>query len=245
MRAPCMKCGKIKDINYAELCTSCIDEEKLIDKIKKLLALSKSPNESEAELAARRVHELLTKYNLSMDDIEEKEIREGNIISGRALKKWRHLLIDAVAKYYYCQSLQYTSNSGYYRMVFIGQKHNIFICKSMYEYLEKAILKECKIIHKNAKNTYRENFKIGMVIRISERMEELAKEIFAPGEKALVVTENKLIEKYLEDKDVCFENIGLDLENINAYMKGKIAGNKVSLNSQIKNNKNETIPLQS
>jgi hypothetical protein len=242
LKAPCSKCGEIKDINYAELCTTCRELEKLIDKIKKLLALSKSPNEAEAELAAQRAHEILTKYKLSMDDVEEKEIREGNVITGRSLKKWRHILIDNIAKYYYCQCLQYEGDSGYYRIVFIGQKHNIIICKSMYDYLEKSILRECRNIHKNAKYKYRETFKLGMVLRISERLKEFSK-ITNTDERALVITENKLIEKYLENKEVYTQKIDYDLENINAYMKGKMAGNKVSLNGQVKNNTTSTKDL--
>lgn len=240
MKGQCLKCQKYNDLDFNGLCTSCRSEEKLIEKIKKLLALSKSPNEAEAELAAQRAHELLTKYNLSMDYIQEKEIREGNVITGRSLKKWRHLLINGIASYYYCKSLCYVRGSGYYRIVFIGQKHNIIICKSMYDYLEKAVIRESKNIHKNAKSKYRENFKLGMVIRIAERLSELSKSKTTVEEKALVVTENSLIVKYLADKNTFSEQIDFDPENINAYLKGKIAGNKVSLSSQVNNDSRKT-----
>ncbi len=210
------------------------NKEKLISTVKKLLALSKSPNKAEAELAAQRAHELLEKYNLSINDIHEKEIYEGEIRSGRSIKKWRSLLINSVATYFYCRSLIYNDESGYYKIVFVGHKHNIIICKSIYDYLEKAVIRESKSIHKNAKNKYRENFKLGMATEISLRLYQLLNAKTTSEEKALIVTENKLIEKYFQEKGVRQKIIDINPENKTAFHKGITAGNKISLNNQIK-----------
>lgn len=238
MRAQCNKCTTLIEVDAEGLCRNCREEEKLIGKIQKLLALSKSPNKAEAELAAQRAHELLTKYNLSMDDVQEREIREFNIISGRNLKTWKHLLIDNVARYYYCKSLFYERGSGYYRIVFIGQRHNIIVCKSMFDYLHKTILRESRSIHKNAKNKYREDFKLGMAVKISERLKQLSDQKIIPEEKDLVIRENDKIDKYLSEKNTYSENFELDIKKAEAYWKGIQAGKKVSLNEQIKSNRN-------
>lgn len=49
------------------------EQQKVLDKIKKLLALATSPNEHEARLAAARANELLIRYNLSHQDVERHD----------------------------------------------------------------------------------------------------------------------------------------------------------------------------
>lgn len=44
-------------------------DTKIIDRIKKLLALAESDNESEAKLAMERANELLLRYNLSSSQV--------------------------------------------------------------------------------------------------------------------------------------------------------------------------------
>jgi hypothetical protein len=241
MATNCFRCNRIKDVDPEGLCDECQAEKKLIDKINKLLALTGSPNKAEAELAAQRAHELLTKYNLDIADLQEKEIYEGEARSGRSIKKWRRLLINSVAKYYYCRSLFYDGGSGYYKIVFVGHKHNIIICKSMFDYLEKSVLRETKNLHKNAKYKYRENFKLGMATEISFRLYQLLNAKTTSEEKALIVTENKLIEKYFKEKGTRQGEIEINPKNKTAFHRGIIAGSKVSLNDQIKNT---SVPME-
>jgi len=210
-------------------------EKNIIEKINKLLALSKSPNKAEAELALKRAHDLLTKYNLSMDELEISEINEFDCLSGRTLKKWRELLVIAIAKLYYCQSITDTYLDGYYRTAFVGKEHNALIAKSMFGYLEKAILKESKKIHKNAKYKYRENFKLGMAMEIARRIYQIRNSQTNPDEKALIVTEDNLINQYLKDKNSQTEKFDLGKVKATAFAKGAQAGKKVSLNNQINN----------
>ena len=58
-------------------------QERLLDKVKNLLQLSQSDNQAEAELAAQRANELLTKYNLSMQDVmKDRSYMKQTIDSG-------------------------------------------------------------------------------------------------------------------------------------------------------------------
>lgn len=52
-------------------------KSEMIEKIKKLLALSKSSNQHEAELAARRASELMEKYQISSAVVEASSIKSG------------------------------------------------------------------------------------------------------------------------------------------------------------------------
>ena len=44
--------------------------DQIIERIQKLLSLANSDNENEAQLAASKANELLTKYNLSLQEVE-------------------------------------------------------------------------------------------------------------------------------------------------------------------------------
>lgn len=51
-------------------------EDKVVEKVKKLLALATSSNEHEAKLAAQRAHELLVKHNLDMQQVANAPDRQ-------------------------------------------------------------------------------------------------------------------------------------------------------------------------
>lgn len=53
------------------------DKSDIIDKIKKLLALSKSENQHEAELAAKRASDLMQKYQIDSAVVEASSIKSG------------------------------------------------------------------------------------------------------------------------------------------------------------------------
>ena len=53
-----------------------IDRERILNKVKRCLALSKSSNEHEASTALRQAHAMMEKYRLSMDDIQMSIVNE-------------------------------------------------------------------------------------------------------------------------------------------------------------------------
>ncbi len=58
-------------------------QEKVIDKIKKLLRLSKSPAEAEAMLALQKAHELMLKHNITVHEHESLSTEEKEVITDR------------------------------------------------------------------------------------------------------------------------------------------------------------------
>lgn len=53
-----------------------MSEKEVFEKIKKLMALSQSPNENEASLALKRAQKLMQEYSISMEDVTLSEIDE-------------------------------------------------------------------------------------------------------------------------------------------------------------------------
>lgn len=132
------------------------DEQKgkVLDKIRKLLALSTSPNENEAASAAEKVQALLAEYNLTLKDIgggaqpEEEVVQaEGDETDSRP---WRRRIGAAVAKMYFSGYL-YTFRKvtvpsrkigGYIRYdrhTFVGLEHNVVVARAMFAYLTSTI----------------------------------------------------------------------------------------------------------
>lgn len=82
------------------------DFDALIAKIQKINALASSPNENEASVASRMVHDLLLQYNLDMSSLSYPD--DGNIEELSYQMKnndplWRVTLIQTMASFYLCQ----------------------------------------------------------------------------------------------------------------------------------------------
>ena len=77
-------------------------ENKILDKVQKLLKLSESPNIEESKLAMEKAHQLLKEHNLSISDIHEKsDLIENCFGHSRRIVNWKKSLINAICQYNY------------------------------------------------------------------------------------------------------------------------------------------------
>lgn len=126
------------------------DHQKIIDRIRKLLALAQSANENEAQAAALKAQELLAEHNLREADLHEADdefVIDGELLSDS--RPWRRKLAANVARLYFCEYYygfvkQYTPDRkcGYIRFDrhhFIGAEHNVIVGKAIFMYLCDAI----------------------------------------------------------------------------------------------------------
>lgn len=124
----------------------------MIEKVRKLLALSQSSNEHEAALAAEKAQAMLAEYNLSMADVASEEKDEDFIIDADDVTEsvpWRRTLAASVAKLYFCDYFfthrydpTVSRSCGYIRKdihSFVGAPHNITIAKMMFQYLSQTV----------------------------------------------------------------------------------------------------------
>lgn len=118
-------------------------EQELLDKVRKLLALSTSSNEHEAALAAAKAQELVLKYNLDLsmlgkgrvDEKEETVLHDyqtlEEVLDSRT--EWTARLAFAVAKGNLCDLVITGYNSGF---CWIGKKSNIEIAQYIYSFFK-------------------------------------------------------------------------------------------------------------
>lgn len=110
---------------------------KLIEKIRKMLALSNSdrnPSQEEAMAAALQAQKLMAKYNIHEDEVTLEEIKEGDITSifteqkhNSHLMAWRKSLASIVARNFRCKC--YTSGQD---VVFRGYREDAEIALEVY-----------------------------------------------------------------------------------------------------------------
>ena len=116
-------------------------EERIIEKIRKCLALANNnPSEEEAKAAALQAQKLLAKYNISMADVTEleQEVEEivevatwfKDIVKGVA-RAWKYELADIVARNFRCKHFFY----GKRAVVFYGHKTDAEAASEVYKYL--------------------------------------------------------------------------------------------------------------
>ena len=110
-------------------------EEKIIEKIKKLLELTKSPNENEAKSAALKAQELMAKYEINLSQAQDSEKRK--IVNKvyfhnnkREPKKWKYGLAAIVANNFMCKLYLYEKD-----IVFHGYEEDAEIALNTFKYL--------------------------------------------------------------------------------------------------------------
>lgn len=163
--------------------------EKVVEKIRKLLAKSESAKENgsvhEAESFALKAQELLLQYNLSQQDIhqEEKSAIEMEIVKLDAdftIQKtegpWITDLFIVLSNHNLCRVIIYGNRNN--NMVYIfGERHNIEIVK----YMHSQILTKIKKLSLEAwkeyfglekRNTFLRGYKVGVVKGINSKLYE-------------------------------------------------------------------------
>lgn len=123
-------------------------EDRILDKIKKCLALSKSSEPEEAAAAMRQAQKLMGKYGISLGKVQASEIGEAKVKSKASVsrvKDWEFALITVVAKAFGCR-LMWTSSLSYNKDVFgkftlVGLKSQVELAQYTCEVMQRKLMK--------------------------------------------------------------------------------------------------------
>lgn len=149
------------------------------EKIKKLLALSESPNENEAKAALLKARELMAEHKLTEADCKEAGKREAEeIITEWTFSKrrdpWLSVLSTVIADNHSCIAF-YCRRPGHQTatVAFMGIKDDLELCAKIFEYAAKCVQARIKEIkkefdkwpaqyRKERSNSYGYGFAIGL-----------------------------------------------------------------------------------
>lgn len=197
-------------------------------RVKKLLALSKSPNENEAASALRKANELMADYKLTAEQFFD--YTKAKVKGTKRFIRWRVVLANAVENLY--ATYHYSDHEG--NIVFIGEELDVFMSTEMYKYLVKTIDRMAKQnIRKNAKYKYRQSYRAGITSRLYDRMYELGQQCSWRNPKELKA-QKKQIAEFVE-KQVAIKTSKKKFEKANplAFSKGNNDANGINLSRQM------------
>lgn len=220
-------------------------QEEVITKIQKLLALGQSPNENEAKLAMLNANKMLTKYNLSILDVsaeeKNKDVTEFSFEIGKRVPKWKSALLNGICMTNFCKLVITKMHNSHF--VIIGKDCNIQVAFELYLYLSEAVEKWAKT-HAGKGTAAKNSYKIGMVMGLCERLDEVKKQAEKEGieETTAVVVYNLHKQNEKENWDYINNRFGklstskskTNISNGNEFIKGRNDSANISLNKQIK-----------
>lgn len=222
-------------------------ENKVLERVKKMIALGKDAGASEAEreTALRMAYNLLAKYNLSMSDLPEDDSNEARerqdvVISA---DRWARSLAQAVAKLFFCKYFYMrTGTSGKDKHCFVGRQSNVITARYMSEFLIKSVKREASRRYKSPTTPQGRSFCVGTVDSVRKRVEEMIKQDTesTPGTALVLVSlhqrEAEANEKWLNGTGVSLIRAKARVDNslrAGAFYDGREYGKTVSLNQQV------------
>lgn len=130
------------------------------DKIRKLLALAKSPVEAEAKAALLKARQLMAEHKLREEDcLEPEKLKVKKALVGitctKRLNSWIAYLSAIIAENYCCTAWR-SKRRGMQTVEigFIGFEDDFEICERIFKYAVDCVLSRCKAIRKEYQDIY-------------------------------------------------------------------------------------------
>lgn len=234
-------------------------DQKIIDKLQKLLALAGSDNEYEAQLAMSKAEALMREHNLSVVDVAMNgsgAYVQSQQVDGyrKSYYRWERLLAANIADVFNGKSVRCEGQNlhkSYF--VFIAGRTDLIIIVDLYQRLHDTVIRMSKAFGKPYKGLQERqrivsSYQAGLVRTIINRLQQL-KINMAPDDtknscgltgKELMVVKEKAVAQRLEQlfpnaRDSRARSIKVHRA---AYEQGKTDGNNVSLHRPVDCGKN-------
>ena len=172
------------------------NKDAVIEKIKKLHALSMSNNAGESTASMQAISRLLKANNLSLDDIDfgrkSADVSEIRIVTDyRNFMYYQKLLIQIICRFHITvliDNIRYPN--PHIEFILVGKLADINIAKEVYFYLEtsaKTLLKQCRMNTPGYIDS--KSFYFGFFSEVERRLKEQTEE--AKENYGLMVVDNK------------------------------------------------------
>ena len=214
-------------------------DEKILSKIKKLLALAKSGNEHEAANALRLAQKLMQEHQLSEQEVKLSEVGQREIKRANAADKqplWANLLTSCITNAFGLEAILSWKRDIGATVIFIGPADRVEIGSYCYEVLAPQLLKARKAylasLNKRLKLTTKTNradlFAEGWISAVRRHVNKLV-----PTEE-----EQNLIQLYKQKHFTRLEKTEVRLtqdkkRDVSAFFEGHGAGRNVRLNAGV------------
>ncbi len=189
-------------------------ENKIIEKIQKLLRLGESPNQNEAEAAMSKAQELMAKHNIEMQSVTDHDNEYVNNTTEnykRASAESKYIN-GILSKYFFVQLVR-SSRNGYKFLNIVGEKNNVKTAMHMRTYLTnvfKSLWKSYKL-ETGAPGNSKQSFYWGLYKGFSAKM-DLQREAVQKSYDMVLVNDPKVAAKVAE----LFGKVSQSRQRVNA-----------------------------
>lgn len=179
--------------------------EKIIDKIKKLLSLATSDNEHEARMAAEKANEILLRHNISMSQVEaSEEDFENTILEEKSRLSVEDKFVQSIVSRFFF--VKFIHNHGHKKVVLniLGDLTNVQIGTYTYQFLQRKF-KELWLEYKrktdcgcSAKQSYYYGLYTGLIHQLDIQRTKIVQE--KESNSTALVLVNNALSKYLKEQ---------------------------------------------
>lgn len=216
---------------------------KIIDKIKKLLALAAdNPDSPESQSAGEKAAALMAKHNIGCEEIKigddehnQNQIKEEEIrTTAKAHSEWENLLGGLLARIFDCDRYSTTYNKDLKTRTFIGTPSDLALLTWYYKYIRLRVAKKAEEMF----TTIRDKNEFGMsaIMALRPRFEEMYKQKTEESDGALVVVKKDAVTKYMKKTHGDLKRVAPKSRQrggVEARNAGAEFGSKLSLNQQV------------
>lgn len=216
-------------------------DSKIVEKIQKLLALSESSNEHEAQISMLKAQELLAKHKLSLKEVKEfkvfnSAIKEKISTVSFTKAKWKSHLAELIADNFGCY--HYFKTKGTHKIAFFGREEDINVCNIVLEYAVDCINSAVKRLrYQYSKYGYstkglENDYALGFIAGLKKKFDEQKK---ANQEWGLVLVKDKeVVEAHGQIKFKKTINTETKFQGYSdVFYKGREDGEKFSISDKI------------
>lgn len=158
-------------------------EQRIVERIHKLLSLSTSTNQHEAELAAATANRLLLKYNVDLDAADERARFRYRWV-GRAFGRIpleQKILASVLQSHFFVQaiwihSFEMLTGKTLKLLELFGRPHNLDIAQYVYEFVNRTVDElwaKYRREHRDAKHirSMRHDFRVGILMGFRDHLD--------------------------------------------------------------------------
>jgi len=217
------------------------ERERLLDRIQKLMAMANSNSPNEAEVAARKMRELMDEYSITIDEIGEIKSGKANVqgllfdLNEITNEYWAFILASACADFCDCKAIRSRRHSGD-KLIIVGFDADREAVLKIWTWLFMNIQQE--IIMQSVKRSVgamgmREatQFGMGAAEELQRRLRAVKRERNAATQTqvtALVVVKSAEVNKFVQE-EFNLTNSSFNFNRGKGYGAGAEFGSKVSL----------------
>ena len=212
------------------------DISNVIEKIKKLLALSASPNVHEAANASRMARSLMLKHDLDIEEITGKTKSEilRERFTQEKIMNYKVMIYNSVAKYCFCRVLVDDLRNFYV----YGKKHHILVFREMIYYVMNTLDRDVSNAVKTNKiprshnASYRDGWAYGFRDLIKSFEEDQTQT--SVEERGLVIREDADVQAFIDAIKGRSHSVTSRSVYMSSFDAGQVDGKKIQMNTQLK-----------